>query len=676
MAEYEIADSETGEVYIVEADRRPSPEEERAIINEMRGQESAPRTVELGPQSMQLPESTPAQAAPAPQATQGPIGDAVAELSQPEQAAIGAGDAILSAATGAAGQSAGGLAGLAVLPFAGPEAAAETVENVSSAMTWRPRTQHGQEIMQSVSDFMTAPNPGGKYITNPIEKARIAAGDVGYNIAGPAGGAVAQTLPELIEFLMGGFFTKMVRGKPVLDPAAEDVIKEAADAPTPEQAAVVLERKVFDEPRQKGNVVSQNIEESYPISKPEEVDAPRPPLRAEREPVPGGPVIPEDIKADLATGVPSNVTAGYRIDNPDLPYESQRVVKDKPARKAMGQQFRPGTVASIQAANKPTRGAMARALDELEKGMANDTYAARHRPADVAGDVLVEEINGIARVMKKAMKEVRKTSRDLKGTKVETSGILNNFLDKVEQLGGTYDPVKRELIIDEAGPLEGMKDVQNKLKLAFNKLQRLGDNPDAFAVHQVKEWIDNITDYGKSSDKSSVRRAENTIKSMRHNINQELRGISGEYAAANDKFSTAKEALDGIQSAVGKKVKLDGKNANAQLGTLLRRLLSNAQSRIPIRDAVDEIGRVADINGFKSDVDMDALLSFINTLEENFGSSAPTSFMHEIGKAVKPLIRGGVDPVGGAVDIAASGWRFANKQDERRALEALREMVQ
>jgi hypothetical protein len=80
---------------------------------------------------------------------------------------------------------------------------------------------------------------------------------------------------------------------------------------------------------------------------------------------------------------------------------------------------------------------------------------------------------------------------------------------------------------------------------------------------------------------------------------------------------------------------LDGTQANKAVGTLLRRLMGNAQSRINLSDAVNEIEAVAKQYGgnFRDSVKMQML--FADELDNVFGPVARTSFKGEIGKEVQ-----------------------------------------
>lgn len=67
-----------------------------------------------------------------------------------------AGETVLSGVTGMAADAVGGLAGLAVTPFAGVEAGANVVRGVQDAITYEPRTAYGQAFQQYAGDVGAA----------------------------------------------------------------------------------------------------------------------------------------------------------------------------------------------------------------------------------------------------------------------------------------------------------------------------------------------------------------------------------------------------------------------------------------------------------------------------------------------------------------------------------------
>ena len=103
------------------------------------------------------------------------------------------GAAILS---GAIAEPLSGLSGLVVAPVATPEQTAKVVEQTSAALTYDPVTPEGRRNLQAISKTL-------KPVGELLEKAEKASGDLGYDLAGPIGGAITSALPAALLELLG-----------------------------------------------------------------------------------------------------------------------------------------------------------------------------------------------------------------------------------------------------------------------------------------------------------------------------------------------------------------------------------------------------------------------------------------------------------------------------------------
>ena len=103
------------------------------------------------------------------------------------------GAAILS---GAIAEPLSGLSGLVVAPVATPEQTDKVVEQTSAALTYDPVTPEGRLNLQAISKTL-------KPVGELLEKAEKASGDLGYDFAGPIGGAITSALPAALLELLG-----------------------------------------------------------------------------------------------------------------------------------------------------------------------------------------------------------------------------------------------------------------------------------------------------------------------------------------------------------------------------------------------------------------------------------------------------------------------------------------
>jgi hypothetical protein len=110
---------------------------------------------------------------------------------------------------------------------------------------------------------------------------------------------------------------------------------------------------------------------------------------------------------------------------------------------------------------------------------------------------------------------------------------------------------------------------------------------------------------------------------------------------------------------------LQGPNADKATGTLMRRLMSNAQSRVNLLDALTEIEAVVKKHG-GSDLlriegkttkavpdNLEVLVLFADELDSVFGPAARTSLQGQFDQALKQGVRA-TSTKAGAADVAAS----------------------
>lgn len=96
-------------------------------------------------------------------------------------------------ASGIVAEPLAGLAGIAGLPFgAGPE----NIKSVREALTYQPRTPSGKKGLESLSRLL---QPVGDILSG----AEQSLGDIGFDVAGPIGGAIGKTLPTAGLMLLG-----------------------------------------------------------------------------------------------------------------------------------------------------------------------------------------------------------------------------------------------------------------------------------------------------------------------------------------------------------------------------------------------------------------------------------------------------------------------------------------
>jgi hypothetical protein len=174
--------------------------------------------------------------------------------------AVGVVEPLATFATGVVAEPAAGIAGLTTLALTGdPGSAAAVVEGVRERLTFDPRTTEGQKNLQSIAGSEVVQAIGGA-----LSNAEKALGDAGFDIAGPIGGAIGETIPTAILEAMG-FFAPAAAGKSlqrlstkarqrgdaltaeaeeIRAPSPEEGLKQATETikrGTPEEVAAVVQ---------------------------------------------------------------------------------------------------------------------------------------------------------------------------------------------------------------------------------------------------------------------------------------------------------------------------------------------------------------------------------------------------------------------------------------------------
>lgn len=383
-------------------------------------------------------------------------------------------------------------------------------------------------------------------------------------------------------------------------------------------------------------------------------------------------------------------TYGYKLDE-----TGNRVVKDKAQRGAGKQGFEKGFVAMVNAAPEAAKGKFRRMVNIVDEGRNNFRKQATERPLDVAGESIVNRFDVVKAANRVAGSRLDDVAKSLKGEPVDVQPAVDSLLGKLDDMGISFDPAEGKMSFS-GSDIEGLAGPQRIIK---NMLSRMRNTqaPDAYDIHRMKKFIDENVTYGKSQRGLSGK-SERIFKELRHDLDGILDSNFPAYDKVNSQYAETRRVLDGLQDVAGKKMDLTGPNADKAVGTLARRLLSNAQSRIPLMDAVDDLDRVAkkyltqgnDVVPYKAvsratgkgkpaltmdDLDDDVIgqVMFVDELEKLFGSSARTSLQGDVGKAIDRGIEGGTRGV--VVEGARSGLNKIRGINEDNAMKAIKELV-
>lgn len=376
----------------------------------------------------------------------------------------------------------------------------------------------------------------------------------------------------------------------------------------------------------------------------------------------------EETKRLLANS-PDARTAKYALN------ESGDIVKDKVAREAIKQGVDEGVVATTKKSTPVDRQKMNKMLDILEQRKRDPVYGATNRPSDVLGDSVLDRYKIVQKTNQAAARKLDSVAKNLKGQNVDISQPLNSFVEELDGLGVRFNKGKP---VYTGSQIEGLKEPQRIINTLVKRMSESTD--DAFDVHNLKRFIDEQVSYGKTSG-GLTGKAESILKSLRKGLDSTLDAGFPEYNNVNTTYATTRSAIDDFIASAGSRFNPNDANANARIGTLMRRILSNAQSRTNVLNAMQNLQTVAEANGGKFSDDIIRQTVFLNDLERLFGTQAPTSLAGEVTKGVQKAsgIIGKMKSSQGLGDMllqaGAEGIEKARNINEDGLTKALRELL-
>jgi hypothetical protein len=551
---------------------------------------------------------------------------------------------IKSIASNLLGTIGGGVAGAITAPFVGAGEATETIQGIQQAASefGEPETQRGQEALQTVGDLME----------KGIDLARF-----------PISG-----LASIAELISGQGVEQAA--KTVKDVQEKGVGKTAGDRVFEETGSPLLASVASVTPELVGSI--------FPLSKIVKAN------RAGASAIPSSKINPEikspftppskiqaKMAEQIAQGGTDKTLAKYITDG------AGKVKTDKFAVESIKQGFDPGVIAAVKGASKVDRAKLVSMVDNMKKGKSNSLFAMKNRPSDIAGDSLMQRIRHVREVNLNAGKRIDVVAKSLKGQAVDSAGPIDSFIQNLDDMGVKLSKDLRPMF--KGSDVEGLAAPQNAIKNIVNRLAsgKRGTPPDAYELHRMKKFIDENVTYGKAGE-GLAGKTERILKKLRVDIDETLDNNFPDYNEVNTIYADTIGALDSIQDVAGRKMNLAGGNADKATGTLLRRMMSNAQSRVNLVDAVDNLEGVSKKYGSSFNDDIATQMLFADELDSVFGAVARTSLQGEVGKSVKKGMEtaaGARTVTGAAIDAAAAGVEKLRGINQENAFNSILELL-
>lgn len=571
---------------------------------------------------------------------------------EPSPDFFGAGviEPLMAVGAGVGTSIAGGLAGTAqaLNPFADEGAGAEVVRDIQGS-AYQPRTEAGQQGMKTLGDLIQV---GVDIVNYPLS----GIGGLIELVSGQGVDKAAQTIRDIqsagISKTMGDR-TMEATGSPLAATIAEtlpDALGVAAGIGAAKSAAGRLPAR--REIARKIAAGSDDVSTAgYNLKKGSD------PRLAQTD----------ASFTDDALSLPPPATGGFA---PKSKQPTPASMKDPIARKAMTQGFDEGFIASVKASSPADWVKMEKMVDVLEKSKKSATYRMDNRPADIAGASFLDRYKYVTDVNKAAGYQLDDIAKRLKGKPVDVDAPVGRFNADLEDMGVK---INDDLTLDFTNSdIQGMTKVENLIARVYDRMANTRV-PDAYDVHRIKRYLDRQVSYEKTAEGADAA-AEIMLKRLRRGLDEQLDGKFKEYDRVNTKYSDTINAINAFKGVAGKKMDMAGKNADKAVGTLLRRLMSNAQSRVPLMDSVKLIEEVSKKYGRTFNDKLNNQLMFAEELDRMFGAPASTSFKGQIEQAAKKGVEVAADPGQTAIGLAIKAsekFRGLNEENAIKSIKAL-----
>lgn len=564
---------------------------------------------------------------------------------------------LAAVASGAIGTVAGGLAGLAqsVNPFADKGAGAEAAQEVQEALTFQPRTPAGQAGIKTLGDLAQK----GIDIANfPIS-----------GLAGLAELAAGQGLEQAAKTIQGvqeqgagktaGARVLETTGSPLAATAVETAISGAGDI------AGLKGLGIATKPAGAAIKTVGEVTAITPIFKTQSATKQRIAKLIEQGST--------DIETAQFKLTPDSAVPPTKIEK-FLKIGGPRIQKDATAIETIRQGFDEGAIAALKGSQPADKAKMSKMVNIMERGKKNAKFAVLNRPGDVVGDSLLERLSAVKQANKQAGRDLDNVLTTIKADgggafpDIDVKTAAGNFMQNLEDIGVSIGDDLKPVFI--GSDIEDLAAPTNAIKRIVSRLSRVG-KPTAADLHRVKKLIDETVTFGKSAEGLSGK-TERILKSLRHDINEAIGDKIPEYREANKAYSETIGAIDALQDVAGKKMNLEGANAQKATGVLLRRLMGNTQSRANLIDAIKTVEDTANKYGrlkknskgqllleqpggtsplFSDDIITQAM--FADELDSVFGPVGRTSFQGQIDQALKRGVQAATTQ-SGAIDAGVS----------------------
>lgn len=349
------------------------------------------------------------------------------------------------------------------------------------------------------------------------------------------------------------------------------------------------------------------------------------------------------------------------------------LVHDPVGQRAVDTGIDKGDVALIKSMNAKTKEIAAQMRDLRLKSIEDNGVFAR--PEDAMGKQLLDPLRKLDELKNASISKLDDIAEGMKGQDFDYKPAVEQLKSDLIRKGVTFS--------DEGIPnfdnsaYDGVTSAQNLIKKIVAKVD--GTHLDGYNGHLTKKLIDNLVDYGKTSD-GALGDAEGIVKGFRHNLDTALDNTPAfsDYNKVNTDFSTIKNAIDSVGDRLGGDFKLnDGVYSDIKAGALVRRVFGESGTRGDILQAIADAQKVASQYGVASDVDVLKLGRYAQTLRDVYGTQATGGLTGQVSRGVKEgigMVKGG-NSLDKVLELGEKGIKLARGQNQEGQSRALAELL-
>lgn len=301
-----------------------------------------------------------------------------------------------------------------------------------------------------------------------------------------------------------------------------------------------------------------------------------------------------------------------------------RIVKDQLQRNLVNSGVDEKLIASTNTMSSADKSAGLKMVELAEDYIRGVKGSELRRPQSVIGDSAMKRFFAIKTSQNKASKDIRAAvEKDLKNKPIDLTNEIDIFTDQLESLGVKFDGNR---IIFKGSRLGGSNTAPVRNVFEMTK----PSYSSAAEVHELKQAISEQISYDNPAGKPIAKKAENALKQLRASINEKLRGMSDDYADANDRFSRAAEVLVPWTKDMGKRFDPTSDRVDNFVGQELRKTITNYAKANDLITRMNDLDVVAKEFGSDFKDDLMTLVVLNRELEKAFGSFASGSLQGNI----------------------------------------------